>query len=510
MGSSCDDEAVRGTASFASTSLVLLLVALLHAQGTSPPTPLTLVSRDGRRPLATTIVNGQELIALDDLAALFQIEVREDALAGGLTVTYRGQSVVMSPGQPMALVRGRVVALPAAPVRVGARWLVPLDFLSRALAPIHDTRIDLRRESRLVVVGDIRVPRVTARIDAAGPPTRATIEITPASPVTIATEPGRVVARIDADALDLASPIEGTGLIEAIRVGEQPRTVAVVLTSRAGAARAVPGETGGVTRITVEVVPAASETSAAPAPAVPPREAAPLPIPATRPPLQTIVLDPGHGGDDAGVRGAGGTAEKDITLAVARRVRALIETRLGVRVILTRDDDRPASLDERAAIANNSKADLFLSLHANAAPTTETSGAEVFHLRLDREGEDARRAAESEAVALPVLGGATRTIDVMRWDLAQVRHVDASAALAAMLEDQLRAQAPMGPQALRQAPLRVLTSVNMPAALVEMGYLTNGGQERQLASEAFQSSLAQGIYNAVLRFRAYLEEHRGL
>ena len=109
-----------------------------------------------------------------------------------------------------------------------------------------------------------------------------------------------------------------------------------------------------------------------------------------------------------------------------------------MRVILTRDDDRPIGLDERAAIANNSKADLFLSLHVNAAPSPAVAGAEVFHLRLDREGEDARRAAEAEAVSLPVLGGATRAIDVIQWDLAQARHVDASAVLAGMLEQNLR------------------------------------------------------------------------
>ena len=112
---------------------------------------------------------------------------------------------------------------------------------------------------------------------------------------------------------------------------------------------------------------------------------------------------------------------------MARRLRGLIEARLGVRVILTRDDDRAVGADERAALANNSKADLFLSLHANAAPSPAVAGAEVFHLRLDREGEDARRAAEAEAVSLPVLGGATREIEVIQWDLAQARHVEASA-----------------------------------------------------------------------------------
>lgn len=485
--------------------MLILLVSLLQAQGTPPSSPLTLVSRDGRRPIPTTIAGGQELIALDDVAALFQVTVREDTLAGGLTLTYRGRTVVVSTSQPMASVAGRVVALPSAPVRSGQRWLVPVELVPRALGPIYDARIDLRRPSRLLIVGDVRVPRVTARIDAAGPPTRATIEIAPAAPVTVASEAGRLVLRVDADALDLGLPADGAGLIDQFRAGDQPTAVAVILDSRAGAARAVPSESGGVTRVAVDVAPAAT-ADAAPAPS--PAAVAPGLLFAPRPVLQTIVIDPGHGGDDPGVRGGEGVEEKRITLEVARRLRALIETRLGVRVILTRDDDRRMSLDDRAAVANNNKADLFLSLHLNAAPAPEVAGAEIFHLRLDEEGEEARRAAETEAVSLAVLGGARRTLDVIRWDLAQVRHVESSAALAAMLEDELRAQVTMAPRPRQDAPLRVLTGVNMPAALIEMAYLSNAEQARRAQSEEFQTAVAQGIYGAVLRFRSHLEAQR--
>jgi N-acetylmuramoyl-L-alanine amidase len=201
--------------------------------------------------------------------------------------------------------------------------------------------------------------------------------------------------------------------------------------------------------------------------------------------------------------------EKQITLQVARRLRTLVEMRLGVRVILTRDDDAPVSLDDRAAAANNAKADLFLSLHLNASPIAGVAGAEVFYLRLDREGEDARRAAQADAVLLPVLGGATRTIDVIQWDLAQARHVDQSAMLATVLEEALRgAKVPMGARPRQEAPLRVLTSVNMPAALIEMGYLTNDRQRRLVRSEEYQNAVAQGIYDGVLRFRSYMEEQR--
>ncbi|MBI4266052.1 MAG: N-acetylmuramoyl-L-alanine amidase [Acidobacteria bacterium] len=497
----------------ATTVIILLLVlSQPQAQGTPPGTPLTLVTREGRRPVPTTVLSGQELIALDDLASLFQVSVREDTLAGGLTITYRGRTIVASTDQPMASVAGRVVALPAPAVRAGRRWLVPLEFLPRALGPIYDQRIDLRRPARLLVVGDLRVPRVTARIDAAGPPTRATIEIAPAAPVALAVDGGRVIVRIDADALDLALPTGGGGLIEQVRAGDQPNSVTVVLSGRAGPARAAATEADAVARVAIEVPSIAPPTAAAPATPLPPptsEPASPLPVlTASRPVLQTIVIDPGHGGEDVGARGAGGTEEKQITLDVARRLRTIIEARLGVRVVLTRDEDRAISLDERAAVANNGKADLFLSLHVNASVAPTVAGVEVFHLRLDREGEDARRAAETQAVSLPVLGGATRTIDVVRWDLAQARHVKASAVLAGILEEELQEQAAMGPRPLQEAPLRVLTGANMPAALVEMGYITNRAQENLLRSDTYQASLAQAIYDAILRFREYLEEGR--
>ena len=497
-------KALRGTA--VSTVAVLLLLSFLQAQGTPPASPLTLISRDGRRPVPTTTLSGQELIALDDVVSLFGVSVREDALAGGITITYRGRNIVMSADQPMASVSGRVVTLPSPVVRAGRRWLVPVEFLTRALAPIYDQRIELRRNSRLLIVGDVRVPQVGARVDAPGPPTRATLEIIPPSPVNVTTEPGRVMLRVDADALDLSVPPAGAGLIEQIRAGDQPTTVAVVLNARAGTPRVVQTTADNVTRVLIEVPSNAPvETAAPPAPPPAPAAEPPALVTTPRPALQTIVIDPGHGGEEVGARGRSGSEEKAITLDVARRLRGLIEARLGVRVILTRDDDRAVAADERAALANNSKADLFLSLHANAAPSPAVAGAEVFHLRLDREGEDARRAAEAEAVSLPVLGGAMRELEVIQWDLAQARHVETSGVLAGMIEEELRKRVTMGPRPVQQAPLRVLVGANMPAALIEMAYLTNPEQEKVARTEAYQSLVAQAIFDAVVRFRGYLE-----
>jgi N-acetylmuramoyl-L-alanine amidase len=215
-----------------------------------------------------------------------------------------------------------------------------------------------------------------------------------------------------------------------------------------------------------------------------------------------IAIDPGHGGADVGVKTSDGLEEKELTLDVARRVRQRLETRLGVRAILTRDDDRALTLDERAAFANNSKADLFLSLHANGALGPGVTGAEVYFLSLDREGETVRRTATADAVSLPVLGGGRRLVDVIPWNLAQAAYIDKSAKLAGMLEEELRRRVPMSARAVQRAGMRVLTGANMPAALVEMAYLTNRDQAGKARGDEFRNAVADAVYEAVARFRA--------
>jgi N-acetylmuramoyl-L-alanine amidase len=495
-----------------SALVALLCIALAippQAQDASAPPPLTLVSKDGRRTVPTVMSNGRELIAIDDLAAFFSVTVREDALAGGFTVSYRGKTIVASADQPMASVDGRIVTLPSPVVRSGRRWLVPVEFMPRALGPIYDQKIDLRRPARLLLVGDLRVPRVAARVDAAGPPTRATIAISPATPVVVTTDTGRIVMRVDADAIEPVFPVTATGLIDGIRIGDQPNLVVITVSRQAGVARATTTTADNTTRVALEIpsaAPAPEPRAPVPPPTTPPSSESRLPGLEPRPALRTLVIDPGHGGDEIGVRGANGLQEKELTLDVARRVRALVERGLGVRVILTRDDDRMVSIDERAAAANNGKADLLVSLHANGALSGSPSGAEVFYDKLDREGEAVRRSAAAESVSLPVVGGGTRTIDVVPWDLAQAPHVEASAMLAQVLEGELRERVPMGQRPIQQGPMRLLSAANMPAVLVEMAYLSNREQEKAASGDEFKNAVAQAVYDAIVRFRGYLEE----
>lgn len=486
--------------------LLMVPVLFVQAQGTPPPAPLTLIAREGRRAVPTVMVSGQELIGLDEVTTLFQVAVAEDAPTGSVTVTYRGRTIVLSSTQPIASVNGRVVTMPAPVTRSGRRLLVPVEFLPRALAPIYDRRIDLRRTSRLLIVGDVAVPRVLARVDTVGPPTRVTIEISPAAPATATSDVGRVIVRVEADALDLALPSGGGGLIDQIRAGDQPNTVVLVLDGNAGTPRTATATADGIARVTVEVpstAPAPAE-SAVPPPAPPP--ASEVLSAAARRQFDLVAIDPGHGGNDPGVRTADGLEEKELTLDVARRLRQRLETRLGVRVILTRDDDRSIAIDERAAFANNSKADLFLSLHANGALGGGMAGAEVYLLSLDREGEAVRRKTRTDAVSLPALGGGRRVLEVVPWNLAQAAHIEISSTFSTMLEEELRRRVPMSPRAVQRAGMRVLTGANMPAALVEMAYLTNADQAGKARTDDFRNSVADALYEAIARFRAFADE----
>jgi len=484
-----------------------LIPASLPAQQSSA-LPYTVVTRDARRPLAVRTINGQEMFALEDLVRLFSLTVREDAAAGSLTITAGGQAILLSTQQPLASIGGRMTSLPAAPSRDGRTWYVPVDFVSRVLAPVASTRIDLRKPSRLLLVGDVRMPRVAARVEAlGGSQTRVTIDVAPPTAHTVAQDGTRLLVRFDADALDTADLKAGTAtdVVQNVHLGDTPQSVAIDLGPRFASFRATdqPGA-AGATRIVIDVAAQTDTTPPPVTPQTPPPTTPETPPLLDLPPaggLRTIVIDPGHGGEDAGAKGAQGTLEKTVTLAIARRVKAAIEARLGTRVLLTRDGDQTVALDQRAALANNNKADLFISLHANASVRPSVAGAEVFYLSLEGYGEAAQRAAQAPRDALPVFGGGTRDIEVIPWELAQARYIGQSAVFAQAIEGALRERVPMSSRALQQAPFRVLVGANMPAALVELGFLTNTQQEQLLLADDHQNAIAQALVEAIVRFR---------
>ena len=501
------------SAVFVVLALTLFLAPSLNSQ--SPP--LTVLSKDARRTLATTLVGDQEFVALDDVAAMFQLSVREDGL-GAITATYKGRTIVLTPDQPLASVSGRLVSLPAPPRRSATRrWLVPDEFI-RALTLVYDQKLDLRKPSHLVVVGDLRVPRVQVRYDpspgsgqAGG---RLTIDATPPAPGTVGREGDRLTVKFDADALELVTTGVQLpqGVIQSVRIADAA-TLTFDLGPRFGTFKATNAPADASARLVIDITTAQSaEPTASAQPPAPPASPLPdlgslLPGGANFTSIRTIVLDPGHGGDDEGAKSGDGAKEKDLALAVARKLKAAVESRMGVRVLLTRDDDRAVSIDDRTAVANNGKADLFISLHANASLRPAVAGATIATAFFDAQSQSSARELAPERV--PAAGGGSRQIEFVPWQVAQIPHLRQSTALAMILEQQFHGRVPLAARALESAPLRVLESANMPAVLIEMGYLTNADQARLLAGAEFQTTLVQALFDAVVRFRDALDdEHR--
>ena len=485
-------------------------VLALSLIATAQPASLTVLSRDGRKPLPVTAINNQDYVAVDDINSVFGTTAREDRLAGGLTISLRGRSIVLTADQNVVSVSGRLVSLPSPPVRRDNRWFVPADFLPRALSLVLDTRLDLRRGARLLVVGDVRVPRVVARVDAGTTNVAVTFEVTPNTEARVTAQPGRLVVQFEADVLDLALPsLPPQTFLVGLTPGDTPNTVVLATGPRYSTHRVTTSQPdAGSGRIIIDLLPAAA-TDAPTAPA-PPAAAVPdsrLVIPSQGPStgLRTVVLDPGHGGEELGTQGVKGTLEKDITLSVARRLRTLIESGLGAKVFLTREDDRTLSLDDRSAFANNHQADVFLSIHANSAVRPSLKGAEVYFLTVERADAEARKRAGDNATTLPALGGGSREIDLILWETAQNRYLEQSSALAGFVEQALAGRVAMSPRAVQQAPFRVLVGANMPATLVEIGYLSNAEQESQLATGAYQDLVAQALLEALIKFREFLE-----
>ncbi len=223
-----------------------------------------------------------------------------------------------------------------------------------------------------------------------------------------------------------------------------------------------------------------------------------------RPGMRTVVLDPGHGGLEVGAKGKFGTLEKDVTLAISLRLKALIEQNLAFRVVLTRENDVDVSLDTRAALANNNKADLFISVHANGSFTKSVHGSETFFLSLNATDEETRRLAymENSSARLDSQIDEENPDDIklILWDMAQSAYIKQSSQLAELIQNELNAALGTENRGLKQAPFKVLTGVACPAVLVEAAFISNPDEEEKLKNDEFQARVAAAIFRGLAAF----------
>ena len=226
--------------------------------------------------------------------------------------------------------------------------------------------------------------------------------------------------------------------------------------------------------------------------------------------LDTVVIDAGHGGHDAGAIGAGGLREKDVVLPVALRVGWYLEEILGVNVVYTRQDDRFVTLRDRGRMANKAGGKLFISIHANAARNRSAQGTETYFLGMHKT-DAAERVMERENSVIqyendPTAYDGLNEKTLIEQALVQSAYMRSSEQLAGLIQQQFTGNVGRTNRGVKQAGFYVLWGASMPAILVELGFVTHAKEAAFLESENGQIYLASSIFRAVRAFKTQYEK----
>jgi N-acetylmuramoyl-L-alanine amidase len=218
-----------------------------------------------------------------------------------------------------------------------------------------------------------------------------------------------------------------------------------------------------------------------------------------------IAIDAGHGGDDVGAIGASGTYEKDITLLVARELKRMIDEQPGMKAVLTRDDDYYVGLRERMDKAREAKADLFVSIHADAFRDRRVQGSSVFVLSQRGATSEAARWLADRENAADLVGGVSlddknHVLKSVLLDLSQTASLEASLQVANDVLHSLSRIGAIHHTQVQQAGFVVLKSPDIPSLLVETAFITNPREEQRLRNDKFRRELATAVRDGIVSY----------
>jgi N-acetylmuramoyl-L-alanine amidase len=459
----------------------LLLLALCAAPaGAGLPT----VTHEGRRYVELSRVAESLKLRVEAPADATQARLRTSTHVVTFT---RNWARILLDGSPL-LLDGPVV------VRKGV-WLVPETFMTQvaprlAPAPAVVVSTPAAAPASSPAAGSIGLEDLRSR----SYPSFTRIVVETSAPVTHRVEPAGKETRVRLVGLGGGPQVEAIndGLVGEARL-ERDGADAVLRVVFEGAA-------GELRASTLEDPPRVVLDFGRPAePAARTRQ--------TATPLRTIVLDAGHGGHDSGAVGPGGLMEKELVLDVTKRVARLLEDRLGVKVLLSRDADHFITLKDRTSFANRAGADLFVSIHANAHRVAASEGMEVYFLSSEATDNAARQlaAAENSVVQLeaPSSGrtGRSEIVRTMLWDLAQAEFQTESSRLAETVLDSMSHALRIPNRGVKQAGFYVLGGAAMPAILVEIGFVTNPKEARRLREPKYRDEIGRAIFSGLADYK---------
>lgn len=485
--------------------LLPLLVAAQAArsapQGGEPGGRAPTVTLDGRLLAApVTLAPAGPLVALAPLAAALDARLERDPESGSWTLTIGDTEVVLAAGSAVVTVGDQIVSLsqPPSPGETGPQ--VPLDFLDRTFGALAGYSFEWRPAEARLTIGRRGAKELPLTVDVVHlqDTTTVVLQFDQQPRYRVIPEPGAITVEILSDRLSIpAPPVVADPLVQGVTV--EPQRVRIALAPGAEAESYVLDNPFRLVFDVHSVALGEAPTGPAFTPPAPPAG------------IRTIVLDPGHGGTETGAIGPGGTAEKDLTLELARTLADRLGSRLGVRVVLTRSDDANIAHETRTSIANQNKGDLFVSLHLNSSRVAGAHGAETYFLSTQATDQGAARAAAHEnpppaGDTEPAAGDPLYDLQLILWDLAQSHHLAESQRFAGMVQHELNVALALRDRGVKQAPFRVLMGAAMPAVLVELGFLSDPEEEKKLQDATYQGELVDALVRAIGRYKAAVEQ----
>ncbi len=442
--------------------------------------------------------DGASYVAAERLAGLLKGSWVVKGKIGTLTVAKR--SAQFSRDQSRLTLQGQSLALETAPRVTAKGWLIPADFLDKGLG-----RLVPGVSAARPAVASARPP--VTRVDSGvafeelryrSYPSFTRVVVEAAAGLSYLTASGRSEIRVRLNGLNVSGVhLEeiGDGLVKEARLEAAGPDGVLNIALEGPAAEVKTASLRDPFRVVVDIYRA--------------RESAGTGGPRANnggaPPLKLIVLDAGHGGHDPGARGPTGVQEKDVVLDVTRRAARMIEDGLGIKVVLTRGTDVFVPLRERTNFANKQRADLFVSVHANAHPRSVSEGVETYFLSSEATDNEARQIAaiENEAVRLesPQSRQKTDLLKSILWDMAQSEFQQESSFLAETVQDSMTQSLRLTNRGVKQAGFYVLGGAAMPAILIEIGFLTNPKEEKKLSSAEHREAIARAIYASLAEYK---------
>jgi N-acetylmuramoyl-L-alanine amidase len=455
-----------------------------------------VVVLDGRElAVPVTVAPGGPLFALRPLVDSLGGQLAADDTGESYNLKIEATEVVTGIGNAIITVGENIVSLSQPPVRGEGGPQVPLDFLRKTYGAVSGYSFEWRPEDSRLIISRRESREIKVALDVVHLQGMTTVVLQfPETPrYRLKQLPGAMEVELLADRL--APPVRKK--VEDTLVQDVTFTPQQVRIQLAPDAESESYLLDNPFRLVFDV----HRKSAAPV-TIGPNAAADL-----RSSTRTIVIDPGHGGTETGAIGPGGVAEKELTLVLARDLEARLSQRLPVRVVLTRNDDSKLPLDTSSAIANQNKADLFVSLHLNSSLGAGAHGAETYFLSSQATDSRAENAAVAEnvggaaaAAAAAEAGQETQALQMILWDQAQSHHLAESQRFASLVQAELNQALELKDRGVKQAPFRVLMGAAMPAVLVELGFISNPDEEAKLQNPAYRADLVEALVRAIGRY----------